>query len=112
MQNHGFLKVHGLPLTEIFPGGRLFGAEEVWFSSCTSDAGNCRDGDLYVDILGEQGDGHLEVAKAVAAGATALVTERLVPAQAIPQYIVSDTRIAYAQMCHCMNRKRVALRLS
>ncbi|OUT67432.1 MAG: hypothetical protein CBB70_08690 [Planctomycetaceae bacterium TMED10] len=103
MQNHGFLKVHGLPLTEIFPGGRLFGAEEVWFSSCTSDARNCRDGDLYVAILGTQGDGHLEVAKAVAAGATALVTERLVPAQAIPQYIVSDTRIAYAQMCHALS---------
>ncbi len=103
MQNHGLLKVHGLPLTEILPGGRLFGAEEVWFSSCTSDADNCREGDLYVAILTEHGDGHMEVAAAVSSGATALVTERLVPAQSIPQYIVSDTRIAYAQICHALS---------
>ena len=96
MQHHGFLKVQGLPLTEILPGGRLFGAEEVWFTSCTRDARNFRDGDLFVAIIDPQGDGHLQVAEAVSAGATALVTERLVPAQAMPQYIVKDTRIAYA----------------
>ncbi len=103
MHDHGFLKIQGLPLTEILPGGRLFGTEEVWFTSCSRDARNCRDGDLYVAILDPGGDGHLQVAEAVNAGATALVTERLVPAQAVPQYIVSDTRVAYAQICHALS---------
>lgn len=103
MQNHGFLKVQGLPLTEILPDGRLFGAEEVWFTSCTRDARNCREGDLFVAIIDPQGDGHLQVSEAVSAGATALLTERLVPAQAVPQYIVKDTRIAYAQLCHAIS---------
>ena len=103
MQNYGFLKVHGLPLTEILPGGRLFGADEVWFSSCTSDVRNCREGDVYVAIVSEQGDGHMAVAEAVREGVAALVTERLVPAQSIPQYIVPDTRTAYAQMCHALS---------
>ena len=103
MQNHGLLKLQGLPLTEIFPGGRLFGTDEIWFTSCSRSARNCRDGDLYVAILDPQADGHLQVAEAINAGATALVTERLVPAQAVPQYIVPDTRIAYAQICHALS---------
>ena len=103
MQKHGLLKVHGLPLTEILPGGRLFGAEEIWFTSCTSDVEHCRPGDLYVAIVGDCDDGHLAVTQAVEQGATALVTERLVPAQSVPQYIVPDTRLAYAEMCHALS---------
>ncbi|MDG2207315.1 MAG: UDP-N-acetylmuramoyl-L-alanyl-D-glutamate--2,6-diaminopimelate ligase [Pirellulales bacterium] len=103
MQKHGLLKVHGLPLTEILPGGRLFGADEIWFTSCTSDVHQCHEGDLYVAILGESDDGHLKVNEAIEQGASAIVTERLIPAQSVPQYIVADTRIAYANMCHAIS---------
>ena len=56
-------------------------------------------GDLYVAIRGETHDGHAFVDAAIAAGASASMVERDVPAS-VPQILVGDTRLALGKLAH------------
>jgi UDP-N-acetylmuramoyl-L-alanyl-D-glutamate--2,6-diaminopimelate ligase len=55
-------------------------------------------GSVFFCIRGENADGHHFAAKAVEGGATALVTEEIIPELAVPQLIVADSRKALAKM--------------
>ncbi len=103
MNGNGVLKVSGLPLSEIVPHGRMHGTtEEVWFSSCTSDSRACRSGDVFVAVVGDGRDGHDFIDEAIGQGAVAIIAERLIPSLGVPLYIVPDSRVAYAEMCHAL----------
>jgi UDP-N-acetylmuramoyl-L-alanyl-D-glutamate--2,6-diaminopimelate ligase len=54
-------------------------------------------GDLFFCIRGFAHDGHDFAAEAIDRGAVALVVERLLPGFEVPQYVVSDARIALAR---------------
>ena len=69
------------------------------FTGFTSDAAACEPGNLYFAIDLDNGDGHDDIARVVANGATGIVAERILPTT-IPTYIVPDTRIAYANTAH------------
>ena len=85
-----------LRLREILPHGRFIGTSDIRVRSCCSDPRSCRPGDVYVAIVDADGDGHDEVDKAVARGAMAVVSERLLPTR-VPCCVVPDSREAYGQ---------------
>ena len=85
-------------LSFLLSAARRWGGQDVTVRSCCSDARQVRPGDIYVALLQADGDGHDEIGEAVERGAIAAVVERPLPT-AIPQYVVSDTRDAYGQLC-------------
>lgn len=88
----------GVSLNELFPSAHVFGAEEVRVGSCCSDAKQCREGDVYVALVDEDGDGHEAACEAVRRGAVAVLSERFLPVN-VPIYVVDDTRVAHGQLC-------------
>lgn len=65
----------------------------------STDTRQINAGDLFVALVGERFDGHNYVAKAVTAGAIAIITSREVATE-IPQWIVKDTLRAYQDIGH------------
>ena len=93
--------IGGIPIGDILPGAKLIGAPSLNVSSCCGQWNECQPGDLYVAILRAETDGHDYCPQAIENGATAVITERLVATTA-PQVLVSDSRKAYAQVCHSL----------
>ncbi len=88
----------GVNLNELFPTAQTFGAESVHVGACCSDARQCREGDVFVALVDEAGDGHEDACEAIRRGAVAVLAERYLPVN-VPMYVVDDTRIAYGQLC-------------
>ena len=86
-----------LSLQRVLPAGRLVGADELAVRTACHDWQQCRSGDLFVALFDGDRDTHHDAARAVARGATGLLVERLLPLP-VPQYIVPDTREAYARL--------------
>ncbi len=91
----------GLQLSKILPDAKLIGAKSIGFNSCCGSWDECQPGDLYVAIVGQELDGHEFTRQALANGAVAIVTERLL-AIPNPQCVVADTRQAYGKICHAL----------
>jgi UDP-N-acetylmuramoyl-L-alanyl-D-glutamate--2,6-diaminopimelate ligase len=91
----------GVRLRRLFADAQFFDARDIAVSSCTADSRNCEPGDLFVALPGTQNDGHDFVQAAIDRGATAVLTERLLPLD-VPQCVVSDTRIAYGKLCQAL----------
>jgi UDP-N-acetylmuramoyl-L-alanyl-D-glutamate--2,6-diaminopimelate ligase len=62
----------------------------------TYDSRLAKGGSVFVAIRGEHADGHDHAVEAAAAGATALVVERLVDGADVPQLVVDGSRTALA----------------
>ena len=54
-------------------------------------------GDLFLALRGEKFDGHEFVSEAIAHGAIAAITDKLLP-RSVPQLVVEDTLVAYQQI--------------
>lgn len=93
--------VDGIPVRNILPNAKLIGTQSLNVSSCCGQWNECQPGDLYVAILRAETDGHDYCPQAIENGATAVITERLVATTA-PQILVSDSRQAYAKVCHAL----------
>ena len=79
-------------------GGRVHGAA-TRFSGVTTDSRKVATGDLFVALKGERFDGNEYVGQAMAQGAVAAITSRLVSARVpVPQVVVDDTRIALGRL--------------
>jgi len=99
-------------LAAVLPGVRFVGCDDIVATRCTSDARRCRRGDVFVARLTEAGDGHEQVARAIARGAAGIVAERMVPAHGVPLAIVPDTAWAFARLAHaCLGDPAGRLRL-
>lgn len=79
------------------PDSWLHGAD-VAFDSVGIDSRNVVPGQLFVAISGERFDGHAFVPQAVAAGAVAVMVERVLDACPVPQWVVKDTRTALGRL--------------
>lgn len=90
-----------LRLGELFPRAQFLGAADVRVGSCSSDSRVCRQGDLFVALVGARSDGHDFAAAAVARGAGALLVERPLPLD-VPQCIVKDSRVAHGRLCQAL----------
>jgi len=91
----------GISLARLLPESRFHRTDDLIVSSCSSDHSRCRPGDLYVALMRPELDGHDFAQAAVDAGASAVLTERLLPLE-IPQCIVSNTKVAFARLCHSL----------
>lgn len=91
----------GIRLRDVLPEAKLFGAEEIYFRSCCGLWNECQHDDLYIAIVDADQDGHDYTQEAVARGATAIVTERLLTTNR-PQCIVHDSREAYGRICQAL----------
>jgi len=76
--------------------------QELFATSCTSDADQVRPGDVYVALSGAVSDGHDAAVEAVERGASAVICERLVPAFGVPQFVVPDAHIVYGRLCQAL----------
>ncbi len=96
--------VDGIRLTDVLPGARVVGAQDIVFRSCCGSWQDCQTDDLYVAIVDADHDGHEFTHEAVARGAHAVVTERLLTTRR-PECIVPDTREAYGKICQALAGK-------
>lgn len=85
------LRTCGLPLHwRGEPAGHLTGL--------AIDSRQVKPGDLFCAVPGTQVDGHSFAAQAEAAGASALLVERLLPDVKVAQFVVSDSRVAVSHL--------------
>jgi UDP-N-acetylmuramoyl-L-alanyl-D-glutamate--2,6-diaminopimelate ligase len=90
-----------LRLRELFPQAHLFLGDDVVCSGCTSNLEEVQPGDLFVGVVSADGDSHEQAQDALAKGAVAVLSERVLPVEAT-QIVVDDTRIAMAQASHAL----------
>ncbi|MEL7500522.1 MAG: UDP-N-acetylmuramyl-tripeptide synthetase [Planctomycetota bacterium] len=88
-------------LRDILPQAQVVGADEIFFHSCCGVWRDCQSDDLFVAIVDADEDGHEFTQEAIARGASAVVTERLLTTRR-PQCIVPDTREAYGLICQAL----------
>ncbi|PKH22721.1 UDP-N-acetylmuramoyl-tripeptide--D-alanyl-D-alanine ligase [Enterobacterales bacterium CwR94] len=89
-------------------GGELIGSD-LQIDAVVSDTRNVTAGCLFVAFKGERFDAHDFVGDAIASGANALLVSKHLPV-AVPQVVVSDTRIAFGQLGHWV-RQQVPTRI-
>lgn len=77
-------------------GGKLFGGD-LSVAEVTTDTRKVTAGCLFVALKGERFDAHDFVADALAAGSAALLVSKHLPV-AVPQVVVTDTRVALGQL--------------
>ncbi|MEM8866234.1 MAG: Mur ligase family protein [Planctomycetota bacterium] len=75
---------------------------DCYATTCTNQASQCREGDVYVAPDGDAATVLPLVANAIANGASVVVTSQLLPVAQVPQYVVADTREAFATLCHAL----------
>jgi len=92
----------GTSLRELFADATLVGGGDIRATSVCSDSRQVRAGDVFVAISGVDHDGHDHVRQAIERGAKAVLAERQLPIAGVPVCIVSDTRIAYGQLCQAL----------
>ena len=94
--------VAAVSLKRVLPGAKFYGASDIQVTSCSSHSLSCQPGDLFVATLGAKHDGHDHIEDAIAHGATAVVTEQLLPGGNVPFCVVKDSRLALGQICHAL----------
>ncbi len=88
----------GVSLASLFSRCRFHYTKDIRVTSCCTDAELCKDGDLYVALMHDHGDGHTQAELAVERGAVAVLAERLLPVE-VPQCLVPNSNAALAQLC-------------
>ena len=91
-----------ISLATLFPEARFFAADDILVTACRDEAHRCRPGDVFVARISPHGDGHEDVALAVARGVRGVIAERMVPTAGTPLCLVSDTAWAQARLEHAI----------
>ncbi|MDT9587485.1 MAG: UDP-N-acetylmuramoyl-tripeptide--D-alanyl-D-alanine ligase [Candidatus Arsenophonus melophagi] len=82
-------------------------AQSIWCSTVTTNSRERSRNNLFIALNGYQFDGHNFAYEAAAAGANALLVERLLPIYC-PQVIVKDTHLAIGQLAAWIRKKTKA----
>lgn len=91
----------GISLRETLTESTFFGCSDIRVQSCCGTWDRCQEGDVYVAFDTPDGDGHHYVEDAVQRGASAIVSERLIPAS-VPVCVVDDSRSAFGVICQSL----------
>ncbi|MFM8734309.1 MAG: Mur ligase family protein [Pirellulales bacterium] len=91
-----------MSLSRLLPGCRFIACDEIMARRCQDVAAACRPGDVFVARLTPRGDGHEDVAEAIARGAVGVVAERMVSTDGVPLCLVRDSDAAFARLCHAL----------
>ena len=92
----------GVALSRILPRSRFFACDDIVAMSFSDDAARCRKGEVFVARMTTDGDGHDDVARAVARGAAGVIAERMVPTAGTPLCVVPDSHWAHARLAHAL----------
>ncbi len=98
---HSAPAARGISLASVLENPRFFGGDNVKVTSCSGDSRQIRPGDLFAALIGPNCDGHDYAQKAIEAGATAVLAERMLPLS-VPTCLVDDSREAYGRICHAL----------
>ena len=85
-------------LAATLPEAQISGDGDVGLESLAVHSASVRPGALFACLPGERRDGHAFAPAAVAAGAAAVLAERILPGLGVPQLLVPDARLALALM--------------
>lgn len=103
---------HAVSLAAVLPEARFVGCDDIVAVRPTADVRRCGPGDVFVALLTGVGDGHEQVAQAIARGAAAIVAERIVPTHGVPLCLVPDSGWALARLTHaCQGDPATQLRI-
>ncbi|WP_034912250.1 UDP-N-acetylmuramoyl-tripeptide--D-alanyl-D-alanine ligase [Erwinia sp. 9145] len=86
--------------------GTLFGGD-LTFNAVTTDTRAATAGCLFIALKGERFDAHEFVGDAIAAGSAALLVSKHLQV-AVPQVVVTDTRVALAQLAGWVRQQSTA----
>ncbi len=89
-------------LSRVLPEARFIACDEIVARRCLDVASACRPGDVFVARLTPHGDGHEQVAEAIARGAGGVVAERMVSTDGVPLCLVRDSDSAFSKLCHAL----------
>jgi UDP-N-acetylmuramoyl-L-alanyl-D-glutamate--2,6-diaminopimelate ligase len=89
-------------LSSILPIPRFIGCDDIVARGCQDDPERCRPGDVFVARMTPAGDGHEDVMRAVARGASGVIAERIVSTAGVPLCLVNDADWAFARLCHAL----------
>ena len=94
----------GVKLNDILANAKSVGVNQSDFvvRSACGRWDECETGDLFFAINEADIDGHDYIDEATSRGARGVVCERLLPVS-IPQFVVKDSRAAYAQICQALS---------
>jgi UDP-N-acetylmuramoyl-L-alanyl-D-glutamate--2,6-diaminopimelate ligase len=92
----------GIRLSAVLPEARFIACDDVVVTRCSDVAARCRPGDAFVARLTPRGDGHDEVAVALARGASAVVADRMVATDGLPLCLVPDSSAAHARIAQAL----------
>lgn len=92
-----------ISLRRLFPQASFVGCADARVVAATEDSRACTDGCLFAAIPGTRFDGSQFAADAVANGATTLLVQQPIPHVSVPQCIVPNVRLAFAELCAAMS---------
>ena len=96
-----------MKIKELFKNTPYFvlqGSEDIEVTGICDNSAKCRQGDLFISIIGEKVDGHDYIEKAVANGAAAVVVEDLskivyLTDKEVLLILVDNTRKTFSHLC-------------
>lgn len=94
--------IREVALSRVLPACRFIACDEIVARRCQDVAAACRPGDVFVARLTPKGDGHEEVAEAIARGVVGVVAERMVSTDGVPLCLVRDSDSAFARLCQAL----------
>lgn len=92
----------GIRLSTVLQGAKFLACDDVVVTKCTDVAARCRPGDTFVARMTPRGDGHDEVATAIARGASAVVADRMVATDGLPLCLVRDSSEAHGRIAQAL----------
>ncbi len=91
----------GVQASSVLADAHLFGGNDPFVTGITRRLDAVREGDVFVAFADEH-DTLEDVQAAIEAGAAVVVSERMLPVFGVPQLVVDDARVAYAELCHAL----------
>lgn len=95
----------GVSLDRLFPAATRTGGGGVFATACVTDWREVQEGDVFVALPDETGngdDGHRHAQRAASCGASAIICEQPVPVFDVPTYLVADSRVALGELCQAL----------
>lgn len=93
----------GITLRRLLPTASFVGCVDIRIHAATECSFDCRPQTLFVALRGNNFDGHDFIHDAVQRGASAVLVEYPQTDVPVPQCVVRDTRLAYAQICSALS---------
>lgn len=91
-----------ISLRALLPGAAIEGADDIIVEACAAKLDDVRPGSLFAAMPDRKAQPGAVIAEAVRRGCAAVLTDRPLAPLGVPVCHVSDTRLAYARLCHAL----------